>query len=133
MKKKYCMRKDDKTFDWLSIYLSLLFHLSSASAAQGIVSNLTLGKNILQDWTMYSLSIDQAVSQGLLGQRRTREDPRLLNLSLPTFYEGSFIIPDGIPDLPQDTYIRLPNWRKACHSHTASEFKTNLVVHCNGP
>uniref|UniRef100_A0A672LE05 Beta-galactosidase n=1 Tax=Sinocyclocheilus grahami TaxID=75366 RepID=A0A672LE05_SINGR len=33
-------------------------------------------------------------------------------LSPPTFYAGSFIIPNGIPDLPQDTYIQFPNWRK---------------------
>lgn len=79
---------------------------------KGLVSNLTLGKNILQDWTMYSLSIDQVLSQGLLGPSKMREAPQPPNLSLPTFYEGNFIIPDGIPDLPQDTYIKLPKWRK---------------------
>ncbi|KAK7912897.1 hypothetical protein WMY93_013108 [Mugilogobius chulae] len=68
---------------------------------KGIVSNMSLGANVLTGWTMYSLSIDQAVNS-----------PQPAPLSLPTFYGGSFIIPDGIPDLPQDTYIKLPNWTK---------------------
>nr|XP_046273224.1 beta-galactosidase [Scatophagus argus] len=75
---------------------------------KGLVSNLTLGTETLHDWTMYSLSVDEAVSQGLLNETNPTDAP----LSLPAFYQGSFIIPDGIPDLPQDTYIKLPNWRK---------------------
>ncbi|KAI4833220.1 hypothetical protein KUCAC02_016133 [Chaenocephalus aceratus] len=79
---------------------------------KGLVSNLTLGKDTLTGWTMYSLSIDEAVSQGLLGETKPTVPSPPAALSLPTFYEGSFIIPDGIPDLPQDTYIKLPKWRK---------------------
>ncbi|XP_013863170.1 beta-galactosidase isoform X2 [Austrofundulus limnaeus] len=81
---------------------------------KGLVSNLTLGGVPLTGWTMYSLSIDEAVSQGLLGHgsHPGTDPPQPAALSLPTFYEGSFIIPDGIPDLPQDTYVKLPNWRK---------------------
>ncbi|GAA6214800.1 beta-galactosidase isoform X2 [Lates japonicus] len=81
---------------------------------KGLVSNLTLGTETLTGWTMYSLSIDDAVSQGLLGgkQPTPTDPPQPAPLSLPAFYGGSFIIPDGIPDLPQDTYIKLPKWRK---------------------
>ncbi|XP_076003847.1 beta-galactosidase [Genypterus blacodes] len=81
---------------------------------KGLVSNLTLGANLLTDWTMYSLSIDKAVDQGLLrGTGPTAADgTQPASLSPPAFYEGTFIIPDGIPQLPQDTYIKLPNWRK---------------------
>ncbi|CAJ1052352.1 beta-galactosidase [Xyrichtys novacula] len=80
---------------------------------KGLVSNLSLGANTLQGWTMYSLDIDEAVSQGLLGETKpTAPPPPPTALSLPAFYGGSFIIPDGIPDLPQDTYIKLPKWRK---------------------
>lgn len=79
---------------------------------KGLVSNLTLGKDTLTGWTMYSLSIDEAVSQGLLGKTKPTDPPQPTAHSLPAFYEGSFIIPDGIPDLPQDTYIKLPKWRK---------------------
>ncbi|KAI9525376.1 Beta-galactosidase [Dissostichus eleginoides] len=79
---------------------------------KGLVSNLTLGKDTLTGWTMYSLSIDEAVSQGLLGETKPTVPSPPAALSLPTFYEGSFVIPGGIPDLPQDTYIKLPKWRK---------------------
>lgn len=82
--------------------------------AKGLVSNLTLGKDLLTSWFMYSLSIDEAINQGLLGEEElTPKHPAQdADLSLPTFYGGSFIIPDGIPSLPQDTFIKLPNWRK---------------------
>ncbi|XP_056264559.1 beta-galactosidase isoform X2 [Pseudoliparis swirei] len=78
----------------------------------GLVSNMTLGKDTLTGWTMYSLSIDDAVSQGRLGETKPTDPPPPPALSLPAFYKGSFIIPDGIPDLPQDTYIKLPKWNK---------------------
>ncbi|XP_070684297.1 beta-galactosidase [Pempheris klunzingeri] len=79
---------------------------------KGLVSNMTLGADTLLGWTMYSLSIDEAVREGILGETKPTEPPQPAALSLPAFYEGSFIIPDGIPDLPQDTYIKLPKWRK---------------------
>lgn len=78
------------------------------------MSNLTLGADILTGWEVYSLSIDQAVSQGLLWEMGSREAgiPPPSPLSVPSFYGGTFVIPDGIPDLPQDTYIQFPDWRK---------------------
>lgn len=79
---------------------------------KGLVTNLSLGADLLTNWTMYSLSIDAAVSQGLLGTSDSSDPPPPAKYSLPTFYGGSFVIPDGIPDLPQDTYIKLPNWTK---------------------
>ncbi|KTG03520.1 hypothetical protein cypCar_00022914 [Cyprinus carpio] len=81
----------------------------------GLVFNLTLGADVLGNWTVYSLSIDEAVHKGLLSassgfiSTSTSSPPAL---SPPAFYAGSFIIPNGIPDLPQDTYIQFPNWRK---------------------
>ncbi|XP_040892009.1 beta-galactosidase [Toxotes jaculatrix] len=81
---------------------------------KGLVSNLTLGTDTLTGWTMYSLSVDEAVSKGLLWKKEPTptDPPQPAALSLPAFYGGSFIIPDGIPDLPQDTYIQLPKWKK---------------------
>lgn len=81
---------------------------------KGLVSNLTLGADMVRGWTMFSLNVDEAVSQGLLGDKdlKLTAPPQPAALSPPAFYEGSFIIPDGIPDLPQDTYIKLPKWRK---------------------
>uniref|UniRef100_A0A8D3BM29 Beta-galactosidase n=1 Tax=Scophthalmus maximus TaxID=52904 RepID=A0A8D3BM29_SCOMX len=81
---------------------------------KGLVTNLTLGNNTLAGWTMYSLSIDKAINEGVIKEKEATatDPPRPAALSLPTFYGGSFVIPDGIPDLPQDTYIKLPKWRK---------------------
>lgn len=79
---------------------------------KGLVTNLTLGSDTLSGWTMFSLNVDEAVSQGLLVETKVTEAPQPTAFSLPTFYQGSFVIPDGIPDLPQDTYIKLSKWRK---------------------
>ncbi|XP_071382356.1 beta-galactosidase [Centroberyx affinis] len=81
---------------------------------KGLVSNMTLGKDLLTGWTIYSLSIDEAISQGVLEEMEptATDAPQPVTLSPPAFYKGSFIIPDGIPALPQDTYIKLPDWRK---------------------
>lgn len=79
------------------------------------MTNLTLGSDTLSGWTMFSLNVDEAVSQGLLVETKVTEASQPTAFSLPTFYQGSFVIPDGIPDLPQDTYIKLSKWRKACH------------------
>ncbi|KAM4604034.1 beta-galactosidase [Polymixia lowei] len=81
---------------------------------KGLVSNLTLGKDLLTGWTMYSLSIDEAVRQGLLEEAEpaATDAPQPATFSPPAFYRGTFVIPDGIPDLPQDTYIQFPAWRK---------------------
>ncbi|XP_068606761.1 beta-galactosidase [Brachionichthys hirsutus] len=79
---------------------------------KGLVSNMTLGSDMLRGWTMYSLSIDEAIREGLLGEMTPTDESQPAALALPTFYQGSFIIPEGIPDLPQDTYINLPEWRK---------------------
>lgn len=106
-----------QSFSLFGYYIFKPVLLTGRSAAQGLVTNLTLGSNTLSGWTMFSLSIDEAVSQGLLVQTEATEAPRPTTFSVPTFYQGSFIIPGGIPDLPQDTYIRLPKWRKACHPY----------------
>jgi len=89
---------------------------STKSTTQGLVSNVTLGKDVLSGWTMYSLNIDEAVSQGLIQESQTQapDSSQPASLSLPTFYRGSFRIPAGIPDLPQDTFVQFPGWRKAC-------------------
>ncbi|KAJ8415686.1 hypothetical protein AAFF_G00402430 [Aldrovandia affinis] len=80
---------------------------------KGLVSNLTLGPAVLRDWVVYSLAIDEAVSKGILLGRLSQEaPPPPTHRTTPTFYAGSFSIPSGIPDLPQDTYIQFPDWGK---------------------
>lgn len=102
----------------IPVYRLIVFPVS-----QGIVSTLNLGSAPLTNWTMYSLSIDEAVSKGLLGATGATQGGPLQTVALspPTFYGGSFIIPDGIPDLPQDTYIQLPKWRKARDDFTINK------------
>ncbi|XP_012685169.2 beta-galactosidase [Clupea harengus] len=79
---------------------------------KGLVSNLTLASQELRDWEVFSLSIDEAITEGLLWEGNPSLPFRSSILSPPAFYTGSFIIPDGIPDLPQDTYILFPGWKK---------------------
>lgn len=37
-----------------------------------------------------------------------------LSYEAPTLYTGRLSIPEGIPDLPQDTYVKFPGWTKVC-------------------
>lgn len=80
---------------------------------KGLVTNLTLGSQTLTNWTIYSLNIDEAISNGLLN--KLQKLPGLTattKVNVPSFYLGSFVIPSGIPDLPQDTYLKFSGWTK---------------------
>ncbi|XP_010711287.1 beta-galactosidase isoform X1 [Meleagris gallopavo] len=81
---------------------------------KGLVSNLTLGQDILVEWEMYPLNIDGAVNHfihGYPGQpKRSGGNPP--SYEAPAFYTGTLSIPGGIPDLPQDTYVKFPEWTK---------------------
>ncbi|XP_062373907.1 beta-galactosidase [Sardina pilchardus] len=85
---------------------------------KGLVSNLTLGPQDLRNWEVFSLRIDEAINDGRLWEGGIREQSpsppswSSAGLSPPAFYMGSFIIPNGIPDLPQDSYIQFPGWKK---------------------
>lgn len=76
---------------------------------KGILTNITLGQDVLINWLIYPLNIDSAVIHGLIPQS-LGDSPS--NFSAPAFYQGSFTIPSGIPDLPQDTFIQFPGWTK---------------------
>ncbi|KFW61037.1 Beta-galactosidase, partial [Pygoscelis adeliae] len=81
---------------------------------KGLVSNLTLDQDILVEWEVYPLDIDGAVNHDINGHldqtKRSVDDP--LSYEAPTFYTGRLSIPGGIPDLPQDTYVKFPGWTK---------------------
>ncbi|KAF1654855.1 Beta-galactosidase, partial [Eudyptes chrysocome] len=81
---------------------------------RGLVSNLTLDQDILVEWEIYPLDIDGAVNHDINGHldqtKRSFGDP--LSYEAPTFYTGRLSIPGGIPDLPQDTYVKFPGWTK---------------------
>ncbi|XP_061441933.1 beta-galactosidase isoform X3 [Rhineura floridana] len=76
---------------------------------KGLISNLSLANEILTDWEIYPLDIDRAVGQGLKNEMSSGNSS---SYEEPSFYVGSFSIPSGIPDLPQDTYIMFPGWTK---------------------
>ncbi|NWR71406.1 BGAL galactosidase, partial [Centropus unirufus] len=81
---------------------------------KGLVSNLTLGEDMLVEWEIYPLDIDGAMNHDIVAQfdqpRRYLVNPP--SYEVPTFYTGRLSIPEGIPDLPQDTYVKFPGWTK---------------------
>ncbi|XP_078054799.1 beta-galactosidase-like [Mustelus asterias] len=77
---------------------------------KGLITNLTLASNILTNWIIYSLNIDEAVAGGYLNN--TQRLAPSAEVNVPAFYLGAFKIPNGIPDLPQDTYLKFPGWSK---------------------
>ncbi|NWH75795.1 BGAL galactosidase, partial [Piaya cayana] len=85
---------------------------------KGLVSNLSLGEDILVEWEIYPLDIDGAVNHDFIGHRvqpkKSLCNPLCnpLSYEAPAFYTGRLSIPEGIPDLPQDTYIKFPGWTK---------------------
>ncbi|KFV19171.1 Beta-galactosidase, partial [Tauraco erythrolophus] len=81
---------------------------------KGLVSNLTLDEEVLVEWEIYPLDIDGAVNRGINDHldRPKRSVGNPLSYETPTFYTGRLSIPGGIPDLPQDTYVKFPGWTK---------------------
>ncbi|XP_060036476.1 beta-galactosidase isoform X2 [Erinaceus europaeus] len=86
---------------------------------KGLVSNLTLGSDILVNWMIFPLDTENAIQRHLGGWDNHKGDScyhisahSSSNYTLPTFYSGNFSIPSGIPDLPQDTFIHFPGWTK---------------------
>lgn len=85
---------------------------------KGLISNLTLNASILTDWTIFPLDTENAVRY--LGGWHGNDNRCYgiacahdsSNYTLPAFYVGNFSIPSGIPDLPQDTFIKFPGWTK---------------------
>ncbi|NXI42276.1 BGAL galactosidase, partial [Galbula dea] len=81
---------------------------------KGLVSNVTLDEEVLVEWEIYPLDIDGAVNRDIddyLDQPKSSDD-NPLSYEAPTFYTGRLLIPEGIPDLPQDTYVKFPGWTK---------------------
>ncbi|XP_063308078.1 beta-galactosidase [Pelobates fuscus] len=76
---------------------------------KGLLTNVTIKGRTLANWTMYPLDIDTAVINGLLSKT---SGLRTCNFTAPTFYKGQLIIPSGIPDFPQDTFIKFTGWAK---------------------
>nr|XP_033786323.1 LOW QUALITY PROTEIN: beta-galactosidase-like [Geotrypetes seraphini] len=79
---------------------------------KGLVTNVTLGNNTLSNWSIFPLDIDSAILHGLQNRSPASQLFSDAQLLAPAFYTGSFSIPSGIPDLPQDSYVKFPGWNK---------------------
>ncbi|OXB60584.1 hypothetical protein ASZ78_015763, partial [Callipepla squamata] len=81
---------------------------------KGLVSNLTLDQDTLVEWEIYPLNIDGAVNNFIHGypDQPKRSVGKPQSYEAPAFYTGTLSIPGGIPDLPQDTYVKFPYWTK---------------------
>lgn len=69
---------------------------------KGIVGNVTVGDNTLQNWEMYPLPLEDTSSA-----KRHGKAPEPSTDSAPIFYTGSFEA-----QKPGDTFIELPGWVK---------------------
>ncbi|XP_042192242.1 beta-galactosidase-1-like protein [Callorhinchus milii] len=76
---------------------------------KGLISNLSLGSDVLVDWQIFSLDIDGAVEAGAEQLRADRAAPWSAGPSGqgPAFYTGSFVSLQA-----QDTFVRLEGWTK---------------------
>ncbi|XP_061926003.1 beta-galactosidase-1-like protein isoform X2 [Entelurus aequoreus] len=77
---------------------------------KGILGNLILGQDVLNDWKMYPLDIDGAIAAGW---PHSLNKESLLNLKGglsvgPTFFMGT-LQPNGVA---RDTFLRLTDWTK---------------------
>ena len=74
---------------------------------KGILGDVTLNQEVLRNWTMYPLDLDQVV-------RVTKPSPSMLNdeasVQIPSFYKGN--IPPAPDGTPKDTFLKLPGWFK---------------------
>uniref|UniRef100_A0A4W3J182 Galactosidase, beta 1 n=1 Tax=Callorhinchus milii TaxID=7868 RepID=A0A4W3J182_CALMI len=88
-------------------------HGKDINDAKGLVTNLTLASDILTDWTIFSLNIDEVVATGHLNKLQRPQSPMYTPATtVPSFYVGAFQIPSGIPYMPQDTYLKFQGWSK---------------------
>ena len=81
---------------------------------KGILGNVTINKEILVDWEMYTLDLQS--SQGWSEAFKNDNTGTASNLlsDVPTFYHGFFSIsPDGSPG---DTFLKFQNWHKVIYA-----------------
>lgn len=70
---------------------------------KGIVGNVTVGGNVLTDWEMYPLPLDELS----LYENQGRRLPQPTENASPVFYTGTFDVPTV-----GDTFLSLPGWVK---------------------
>ena len=112
---------------------------------KGIFSNVTLGGEILGNWTIYRIDLDSVVKSSLRlsssHKKETKNSGRLKILfnnlaneanEMPAFYEG--VIPAAPDGVPKDTFLRLKGWTKVrftyCHTLVSSPLGSSRLFYC---
>ncbi|KAL0985676.1 hypothetical protein UPYG_G00160350 [Umbra pygmaea] len=77
---------------------------------KGLLSSLILGKDVLTDWQIFPLDIDEVITSGWpqAGQRPSPTVPITGPSDGPAFYHG-ILAPNG---LAWDTFLKLSDWTK---------------------
>uniref|UniRef100_F7A9H0 Galactosidase beta 1 n=1 Tax=Xenopus tropicalis TaxID=8364 RepID=F7A9H0_XENTR len=100
-----------KAGDWLDVLVENMGRINFGSCVndlKGLVSNVTLGGDILTDWLLYPLNLEGPISEGwphvgnnFIGFSETESNTG------PSFYSGTFQI-----TTQGDTFLSLPQWTK---------------------
>ncbi|KAJ8004411.1 hypothetical protein DPEC_G00135440 [Dallia pectoralis] len=83
---------------------------SKINDLKGLLTNLILGTDVLKDWLIFPLDIDEAIASGWpqSGLRQPPPGPVRGPSAGPVFYQGT-LAPNG---LAWDTFLRLGDWTK---------------------
>ncbi|KAI0240842.1 Beta-galactosidase [Lamellibrachia satsuma] len=79
------------------------------SNRKGLISNVTFGADILEDWEIYPLNFERLFKMpGIDEILWFQSGPTTPSLFSPSIYSGQFVV----PDLPKDTYLNMQGWFK---------------------
>ncbi|RXG56870.1 Beta-galactosidase [Armadillidium vulgare] len=106
--------KINQTLTIVAESLGRVCYGSEINDFKGLTTNVTIGDNILSDWSMTPIPLlnssllNEAISSL---QSKTRQNLRQTTSGDMTFYEGTFNIPTNSSNL-KDTFLRLDDWTK---------------------
>ncbi|OCT63375.1 beta-galactosidase [Xenopus laevis] len=99
-----------KAGDWLDVLVENMGRINFGSCVndlKGLVSNLTLGVDILTDWLVYPLNLEGPISEGWPQMGNNFIFSNTEANTGPSFYSGTFQI-----TTQGDTFLSLPQWTK---------------------
>lgn len=101
-----------KEGQWLDVLVENMGRINYGSDLKdfkGLIGNLTLGTDLLENWVVYPLNLDGPISQGWphMMADYVLKTPQTESGTGPAIYSGTFKITDI-----GDTYLKLPKWTK---------------------
>ncbi|XP_069838672.1 beta-galactosidase-1-like protein isoform X2 [Dendropsophus ebraccatus] len=101
-----------KEGQWLNVLVENMGRINYGSDLKdfkGLIGNLTLGTDVLENWKVYPLNMDGPISQGWphIMADQILKTPQTDSTTGPAMYSGTFKITDI-----GDTYLKLPKWSK---------------------